>query len=181
MHVRPTELPEVLILEPAVFEDARGWFMESWSERAFREAVGSPVTFVQDNHSSSAKWVLRGIHYQVEPAGQGKLVRVARGRVWDVAVDLRRSSSSFTRWVGVELSAANRRQLWIPNGFGHGFLALEDETDVLYKTTAYYDGGAERAIRWDDPDLGIDWGVDNPALSDRDARASNLADAELFA
>ena len=182
MHVTPTALPEVLLIEPKVFGDERGFFMESFNQRAFDAAVGTPVVFVQDNHSRSSRGVLRGVHYQLQPHAQGKLVRVTAGRVFDVAVDLRRSSPRFGQWVGCELSAENHRQLWIPPGFGHGFLVLSDSADFLYKTTGYYAQPAEGAVRWDDPTLAIAWpdaGV-APQLSAKDAQAPTLAAARLF-
>lgn len=182
MKVTPTELPEVLIVEPALHGDARGFFMESFNQRAFDAAVGRPVAFVQDNHSRSARGVLRGLHYQLPPHAQGKLVRVARGAVFDVAVDLRRSSPRFGRWSGVELSEENHRQLWIPPGFAHGFLVLSDSADFLYKTGDYYTPACEASVRWDDPALGITWprvgGA--PLLSARDAAAPGLAEARCF-
>lgn len=181
MKVIPTALPEVLILEPKVFGDARGFFLESWNARVFAEATGVDLPFVQDNHSRSARGVLRGIHYQmVRP--QGKLVRVAAGRVLDVAVDLRRSSPRFGRWVGVELSADNQRQLWIPPGFGHGFAVLSDSADFLYKTTEYWLPEHDRSLRWNDPAIGIDWQLDGePLVAAKDAAAPLLADAEVYA
>ncbi len=182
MQVTPTELPEVLILEPKVFGDARGFFMESFNQQAFDAAVGHHVDFVQDNHSRSARGVLRGLHYQLPPHAQGKLVRVTAGAVFDVAVDMRRSSPRFGRWVGVELSADNHRQLWIPPGFAHAFLVLSDRADFLYKTTDYYAPQAEGAVRWDDPTIGIAWpdaGV-APLLSAKDAAAPAWAEARCF-
>ncbi|WP_085315171.1 dTDP-4-dehydrorhamnose 3,5-epimerase [Derxia lacustris] len=181
MNVIPTRLPEVLILEPKVFGDARGFFLESWNARTFAEATGSAAAFVQDNHSRSARNVLRGIHYQmVKP--QGKLVRVVAGRVLDVAVDLRRSSPNFGQWAGVELSAENHRQLWIPPGFGHGFAVLSDSADFLYKTTEYWLPEHDRSLRWNDPALGIDWQLDGePLVAAKDAAAPLLSDAEVYA
>lgn len=180
MKVTPTALPEVLLVEPQVFADARGFFLESFNQRDFRAATGVDCTFVQDNHSRSARGVLRGLHYQVRQP-QGKLVRVARGAVFDVAVDLRRSSPRFGRWVGMELSEDNRRQLWIPPGFGHGFLVLGESADLLYKATDYYAPQHERCIAWNDPALAIAWppGV-APVLSARDAQGVALAQAEAF-
>lgn len=179
MKITPTRLPEVLIVEPKVFGDSRGFFSESWSERVFNQAVGSDVRFVQDNHSRSARGVLRGLHFQLPPHTQGKLVRVVSGAVFDVAVDVRRSSPNFGRWEGVELSAENQRQLWVPPGFAHGFLVLSETADFLYKTTDYYAPDCEGAVRWDDPAIAIQWpdtGV--PALlADKDAKAPLLADA----
>lgn len=180
MKVVDTALPEVKLIEPKLFGDDRGFFLESWNARTFAEA-GIDAAFVQDNHSRSARGVLRGLHYQmVRP--QGKLVRVAAGRVFDVAVDIRRSSPNFGRWVGYELSAENKRMLWVPGGFAHGFLALEDGTDFLYKCTDYYAPEHDRSMRWDDPAIGIEWplsGLD-PTLSAKDAAAPLLADAETF-
>jgi len=173
-----TAIDGVLIFEPRVFGDARGFFFESFNQRAFDEATGGGHTFVQDNHSRSARGVLRGLHFQQPPHAQGKLVRVSSGAVFDVAVDIRRGSTSFGRWVGVELSADNRRQLWIPPGLAHGFLVLSDSADFLYKTTDYYAPQAECAVRWDDPDLDIAWpdvGVP-PQLSGKDAMAGFLRD-----
>jgi dTDP-4-dehydrorhamnose 3,5-epimerase len=181
MKVTPTSLPEVLLLQPRVHGDERGFFMESWNARTFREATGLDVDFVQDNHSRSARNVLRGIHYQVVRP-QGKLIRVVSGSVFDVAVDLRRSSPRFGKWVGVELSAQNQRQMWIPPGFGHGFLVTSDAADFLYKTTEYWVGEFDRALRWNDPAIGIDWPLAGaPLLAGRDAQAPLLAEAETFA
>jgi dTDP-4-dehydrorhamnose 3,5-epimerase len=177
----PTAIPEVLIIEPKVFGDARGFFYESFNGKAFDEAVGRHVEFVQDNHSRSGKGVLRGLHYQIQQP-QGKLVRVVRGAVFDVAVDIRKSSPTFGKWVGVELSEDNHRQLWVPPGFAHGFLVLSDTAEFLYKTTDYYAPTHERAIRWDDASLAIAWpdcGV-RPQLSAKDALAAYLDSAEVF-
>lgn len=180
MKVIATTLPEVLILEPRVFGDARGFFYESFNERVFMESTGVQANFVQDNHSRSQKNVLRGLHYQVENA-QGKLVRVVAGEVLDVAVDLRRSSAHFGRWVAVRLSADNKRQLWIPPGFGHGFVVLSDVAEFLYKTTDYYNPEAERCVRWDDPTLAIDWQIEGaPLLSPKDQNGKLLEKADLF-
>jgi dTDP-4-dehydrorhamnose 3,5-epimerase len=174
-------IPDVVLFKPAVFSDARGAFLESYNARMFEEATGLRRDFVQDNHSISAKGVLRGLHYQLPPHAQGKLVRVVVGAAFDVAVDIRRGSPSFGRWVGATLSAANRDQLWVPEGFAHGFLALEDGTEFLYKTSNYYAAPSERSIRWDDPEIGIDWPVGvTPLLSPKDAAASSFADAEVF-
>jgi len=176
MTVTPTALDGVLLFEPRVFADARGWFFESFNERAFAAAVGEPMTFVQDNHSSSRRNVLRGLHYQVEHP-QGKLVRVVRGAVFDVAVDIRPGSPTRGRWVGVELSAANHRQLWIPPGLAHGFLVLSDEAEVVYKTTDFYAPACERCIAWNDPDLAIAWPLTEPPLvSPKDAAGARFAD-----
>ena len=180
MKVTPTAIPDVLIIEPKVFGDARGFFYESFNGRAFDEAVGWHVEFVQDNHSRSSKGVLRGLHYQIQQP-QGKLVRVARGAVFDVAVDVRKSSPTFGKWVGVELSEDNHRQLWVPPGFAHGFLVLSETAEFLYKTTDYYAPAFERSIRWDDPELAITWPLSNaPQLSAKDAAGQSLQTAEVF-
>jgi dTDP-4-dehydrorhamnose 3,5-epimerase len=180
MKVTPTALPGVLLLEPRVFGDDRGFFMESWNARTFGEATGLDVAFVQDNHSYSTRGVLRGIHYQVVRP-QGKLVRVVTGSVFDVAVDLRRSSPTFGRWVGYELSAQNKLQMWIPPGFGHGFLVLSESADFLYKTTDYWIGQHDRTVRWNDPAIGIDWPLQGePLLAAKDAAAPLLQAAETF-
>ena len=181
MKATQAALPGVWLLEPQVHGDERGFFLESYNQREFEAATGCPVGFVQDNHSRSAAGVLRGLHYQLAPHAQGKLVRVVAGAVFDVVVDLRRGSASFGRWMSVELSADNQHQLWIPPGCAHGFLALADSTEVIYKATAYYDAAAERCIRWDDPQLAIDWPLagGRPQLSAKDAAAPALADAEL--
>lgn len=180
MKVTPTAIPEVLRIEPQVFGDARGFFLESFNRRAFRAATGLEPDFVQDNHSRSARGVLRGLHYQLRQP-QGKLVRVVRGAVFDVAVDLRRGSPTFGRWVGEVLSEDNHRQLWIPEGFAHGFLVLSDAADFLYKATAYYAPQDERCVAWDDPAIGIAWPLEGaPTLSARDAAAVSLAGAEVY-
>jgi dTDP-4-dehydrorhamnose 3,5-epimerase len=185
MQVIPTALPEVLVIEPRVFGDTRGFFMESSNAREFARATGlDGIEFVQDNHSRSARGVLRGLHYQIRQP-QGKLVRVARGSVFDVALDMRRGSPTFGRWDGVELTEDNHRQLWVPPGFAHGFVVLSDSADFLYKTTDYYAPAHERAVRWDDPALGIGWplaahGIAAPQLSAKDAAAPLFADAEYF-
>ncbi len=158
MNVIETAIPDVLIFEPKIFGDERGFFFESFNHKLFEEAVGYPVTFVQDNHSKSSKNVLRGLHYQSSPHAQGKLVRCVVGEVFDVAVDIRESSPSFGKWVGVHLSAENKRQLWIPKGFAHGFITRTETAEVLYKATNYYNPKYERAIRWDDRTLNINWG-----------------------
>lgn len=178
MKVTKTAIDGVLILEPKVFGDERGFFMESFNQKIFDEAMGGHVTFVQDNHSRSAKGVLRGLHYQLPPHEQGKLVRVPNGAVFDVAVDIRTDSATFGRWVGVELSGTNHRQFWVPAGLAHGFLVLSSSADVLYKATNYYAPQLERCIRWDDPDLAIDWPLDGAALqlSTKDAAAPLLRD-----
>ena len=180
MNVIPTRLPGVLIIEPKVFGDSRGFFYESFNARSFQELTGTTSQFVQDNHSCSQKGVLRGLHYQLENV-QGKLVRVTRGEVLDVAVDIRRSSPTFGQWISTRLSADNHRQLWVPEGFAHGFVVLSDTAEFLYKTTDYYNPGADRCIRWDDPQLAIDWGLQQPpVLSDKDKLGLPLAEAELL-
>ena len=180
MKVAKTAIPEVLIIEPEVYGDSRGVFYESFNQKAFNEAVGLNVAFVQDNHSRSEKGVLRGLHYQIRQA-QGKLVRVIKGAVFDVAVDIRKSSPTFGRWVGEELSEENRRQVWIPAGFAHGFLVLTDSAEFLYKTTDYYAPEYERSLLWNDPALGIKWPIENePQLSEKDKLGQFLANAEVF-
>ena len=179
MKVTPTRFPEVLLLEPRVFEDARGFFFESWSERDF-ERAGISARFVQDNHTHSGKSVLRGLHYQIRQP-QAKLVRVVAGEIFDVAVDIRRSSPSFGKWEGVRLSAESRAMIWIPEGFAHGFLTLSDTTEVLYKVTAFHAPEHERCIRWDDQDLAIAWPLSaEPTVSAKDAAGSRLRDVEVF-
>lgn len=178
--VTPTAIPDVLVLEPRVFGDARGFFYESFNQRDFAQATGLDVTFVQDNHSKSAQGVLRGLHYQVEHA-QGKLVRVVQGEVLDVAVDLRRSSPTFGRWVGERLSADNKKQMWVPPGFAHGFVVLSETAEFLYKTTDYWYPEHERSLLWSDPALGIDWQLAAaPLLAAKDAAAPVLAQAEVY-
>lgn len=180
MQVTPTAIPEVLVIEPKVFGDARGFFFESYNHKTFQEATGLAVDFVQDNHSRSAQGVLRGLHYQIQQA-QGKLVRVVAGAVFDVVVDIRRSSPTFGQYVGMELSAENKKMLWVPPGFAHGFLVLSDGTEFLYKTTDYYAPSSERAIAWDDPQIGIAWPLPfAPLLSAKDQAAAKLHDAEVF-
>jgi dTDP-4-dehydrorhamnose 3,5-epimerase len=188
MRLVPTSLPGVVIVEPAVHSDERGWFSESYNEARFNAAlqdIGLPPTrrFVQDNHSCSRAGVLRGLHYQLPPHAQGKLVRVVQGAAFDVAVDIRRGSPSFGQWTGVELTAENRRQLWIPEGFAHAFLSLQDDTHFLYKTTDFYAKDCERSLRWDDPAIGIRWplpaGLAAPLVAAKDAAAPLLAAAEL--
>jgi dTDP-4-dehydrorhamnose 3,5-epimerase len=180
MNVVTTDLLGVLIIEPKVFGDDRGFFYESFNAKVFKEATGLSTQFIQDNHSRSQKGVLRGLHYQLENT-QDKLVRVCAGEILDVAVDVRRSSPHFGQWVAVRLSAQNNRQLWIPKGFAHGFLVLSEFAEVLYKTTEYYNPSAERSIRWDDPDLAIDWPLDTaPQLSARDQAAAFFKDADVF-
>jgi dTDP-4-dehydrorhamnose 3,5-epimerase len=180
MKVTRTAIPDVLVLEPKVFGDERGFFLESFNQRSFQEATGLDVAFVQDNHSRSAHGVLRGLHYQLQQP-QGKLVRVVRGRVFDVAVDVRRSSPTFGRWVGTELSEDNHRQFWVPAGFAHGFVVLSESADFLYKTTDYYAPQHERCIAWDDPAIGIEWPLaGTPIVSGKDAKGARLQDAEVF-
>ena len=181
MKITTTAIDGVLVLEPKVFGDARGFFMESYNQRAFDEAVGRPVEFVQDNHSRSTRGVLRGLHFQRAPHAQGKLVRVASGAVFDVAVDIRRGSPTYGRWFGCELSAENQRQLWLPEGMAHGFLVTSESADFLYKTTDYYAPDADGAIRWDDPAIGVVWPLAGltPVLSAKDVAAPLLADAVL--
>ena len=180
MKVERTAIPEVLLLEPRVFSDARGFFYESYNRKAFAQATGLDLEFVQDNHSRSAKNVLRGLHYQVRQA-QGKLVRVTAGEIWDVAVDLRRRSPSFGRWVGMTLDAESRRMLWVPAGFAHGFLVTSESAEVLYKTTDYYAPEHERTLLWNDPALAISWPLaGDPVMSDKDRRGTPLAGAEAF-
>lgn len=182
MKATPLGLAEVLLIEPVIYEDARGLFFESFNARSFAEATGFGAQFVQDNQSVSHRGVVRGLHYQLPPHAQGKLVRVVTGEIFDVAVDIRHSSPGFGRWVSAVLSAANRAQLWIPAGFAHGFVALSEGAEVLYKTTGYYHQAAERTIRWDDAAIGIDWPAGlMPLLSDKDAAAPGLAGAEVFA
>lgn len=180
MQTKQTAIPEVLIIEPKVFGDDRGFFYESFNNRIFEELTGLKRTFVQDNHSRSVKNVLRGLHYQIQNP-QGKLVRVATGEVFDVAVDIRKSSPTFGNWVGVHLSAENRRQLWVPEGFAHGFVVLSDVAEFLYKTTDYWYPEHERSIVWDDPEIGIEWPfVGEPLLAKKDAEGQKLNVAELF-
>lgn len=178
MKVRPTELPEVLLLEPRVFGDSRGFFVETFHAQRYAEA-GIPGTFVQDNLSRSVKGTLRGLHFQ-EPNGQGKLVQVLAGSVWDVVVDVRRGSPTFGRWMGAELSSGNKWQLWIPPGFAHGFCVLSDSADFFYKCTAQYSPESERSVLWNDPDLAIPWPVREPLLSEKDQRAPRLKDAPVL-
>jgi dTDP-4-dehydrorhamnose 3,5-epimerase len=181
MKLVPTAIPDILVIEPSVFGDARGFFFESWNRRDFAKLVGADVDFVQDNHSASARGVLRGLHYQVRQA-QGKLVRVVAGEVFDVAVDLRRTSPSFGRWVGERLSAQNHRMMWVPPGFAHGFLVLSDSAEFLYKTTDYYAPEHERTLLWNDPAVGVEWplGGAAPILKPKDATGTPLAQADTF-
>lgn len=181
MNVIDTAIADVKIIEPKVFGDARGFFYESFNARAFAEGTGVDVHFVQDNHSKSARNVLRGLHYQLQQA-QGKLVRVVQGEVWDVAVDIRRSSPTFGKWVGVILSAENNRQLWVPAGFAHGFVVLSETAEFLYKTTDYYAPAHERCIAWNDPTLAIEWPIEGPpSLSAKDAQGVAFKEADYFA
>jgi dTDP-4-dehydrorhamnose 3,5-epimerase len=182
MRVIPTSLPGVLILEPKVFGDERGFFLESFNRRTFQDAVGHHVDFVQDNHSRSERGVLRGLHYQLAPHAQGKLVRVTSGRVYDVAVDMRRSSATFGHWVGTELNGADHRQLWIPQGFAHGFLVLSEGADFLYKTTDYYTPEVEGSVRWDDEQLAISWPDPGATIrvSHKDRHAPPFRQAKAF-
>lgn len=185
MQVTRTAIPDVLILEPRVFGDDRGYFYESFNQQTFEKLTGIQVDFLQDNHSKSAANVLRGLHYQIQQP-QGKLVRVTAGEVFDVAVDLRRHAATFGKWVGVVLSAENKRQLWIPPGFAHGFLVLKNDTEFLYKTTDYYAPQHERCIRWDDPEIGITWPLsglsasNSPMLSAKDKLGLDILNAEVF-
>lgn len=180
MKIIPTRIADLLIIEPTVFGDDRGFFYESYNERKFRDATGVDSAFVQDNHSKSVKGVLRGLHYQLQQT-QGKLVRVVAGAVLDIAVDIRQCSPTFGQWVGVELSADNKRQLWIPPGFAHGFVTTSDSAEFLYKTTDYWAPEFERSILWNDPAIGIDWQLDGePQLSGKDKAGKRLADAEVF-
>lgn len=180
MNVINTAIPEVLVIEPKVFGDSRGFFLESFNARTFAERTGVDVEFVQDNHSRSQRGVLRGLHYQLQNP-QGKLVRVTQGEVLDVVVDIRRGSPTFGRWVSARLSAENHHQMWVPAGFAHGFVVLSESADFLYKTTDYYNPAAERCIRWDDPQLAIDWQLESePLLSAKDQAGVLLQDAELF-
>ena len=180
MKVTPTAIPDVLIIEPRVFGDARGFFYESFNQKAFNEATGLTLNFVQDNHSRSAQGVLRGLHYQIQQP-QGKLVRVVRGAVFDVAVDIRKSSPTFGKWVGLELSEDNRKQIWIPAGFAHGFVVTSESAEFLYKTTDYYAPEHERCIAWNDQGIAIDWPLTTPpSLSAKDQQGLALCEAETF-
>ncbi len=181
MKVTPTALPEVLIIEPKVFGDSRGFFLESFNQKAFNAATGLALNFVQDNHSRSGKGVLRGLHYQIQQP-QGKLVRVVRGSVFDVAVDIRKSSPNFGKWVGIELTEENNRQVWVPPGFAHGFLVTSESADFLYKTTDYYAPEFERSIAWNDPAIGVEWPLqgDLPQLAAKDKAVGGLLSAEVF-
>jgi dTDP-4-dehydrorhamnose 3,5-epimerase len=179
MKVIRTEIPEVLILEPKVFEDPRGFFLESYNRKTFKDATGLDIEFVQDNHSRSAKNVLRGLHYQIERP-QGKLIRVTLGEIWDVAVDIRKSSKTFSKWVGFPLTAASRRIAWVPAGFAHGFVVTSDVAEVQYKTTDYYSPQHERVLLWKDPDVGIKWPIRDPVLNERDQWGAPVRQAEVF-
>ncbi|ELR97933.1 dTDP-4-dehydrorhamnose 3,5-epimerase [Gloeocapsa sp. PCC 73106] len=180
MEVITTAIPDVVIIEPKVFGDERGFFLESYHQQKFRELTGVTSDFVQDNHSRSKQNVLRGLHYQIQQP-QGKLVRVVLGSVLDVAVDIRKNSETFGKWVGYILSANNKRQLWVPPGFAHGFLVVSEQAEVLYKTTDYYAPQYERSILWNDPDIGIEWGLnDDPIISAKDAQGQRLKEAEVF-
>lgn len=183
MKATPLAIADVILLEPQVFEDERGFFFESFNQQAFERTCGQAPIFVQDNHSRSSRGVLRGLHYQLPPKAQGKLVHVVYGQVFDVAVDIRRGSPTYGDWVGERLSAENKRQLWIPEGFAHGFLTLSDAAEVIYKTTEFYAQELERCIRWDDPVIGIEWPVTPsvPSLSPKDAEAASFVDAEPLA
>lgn len=181
MQITRLAIPDVILIEPRVFGDDRGFFFESYNARAFEAAVGCPVDFVQDNHSRSLVGVLRGLHYQLPPHAQGKLVRVVLGEVFDVAVDIRRASPTFGQWVGATLSAENKRQMWIPPGFAHGFLTVSESAEFLYKTTDYYAPKYERCIAWNDPDIDIQWpGGTAPLLSAKDAEGAALREADVF-
>lgn len=181
MKATPLAIPDVVLFEPKVFGDARGFFFESFNQARFEAAIGRKASFVQDNHSRSAQNVLRGLHYQIKQA-QGKLVRVTEGEVFDVAVDIRKGSATFGQWVGELLTAENKKQLWVPEGFAHGFVTLSETAQFLYKTTDYYAPEFERSIQWDDPAIGIEWPIDSaPTLSDKDKNAVPLASAEVFA
>ncbi len=180
MKVSPTNIPDILIIEPKVFGDNRGFFFESFNQQAFNDAVGQEVIFVQDNHSHSRKGVLRGLHYQIQQP-QGKLVRVIQGLIYDVAVDLRRSSNTFGQWVGTELSDDNHLQVWVPAGFAHGFVVLSESADVLYKTTDYYAPKHERCLAWNDKNIDIRWPISSePTLSEKDSQGELLVDTECF-
>lgn len=184
MKVTPLAIPQVLLLEPRVFEDERGHFYESFNRKNFEEAVGCKVDFVQDNHSKSIKNVLRGLHYQIAPKAQGKLIRVVYGEVFDVAVDIRTDSLTYGKWVGEILSAENKKQLWIPEGFAHGFLTLSETAEFLYKTTNYYSKDHERGIRWDDPEIAVEWPLDlkniTPLISEKDKTSCLFRDVKLI-
>ncbi len=179
MKAFKTDLPGVLILRPKVHEDERGFFLESYNQKIFNQLIGRSISFVQDNHSKSSKGVLRGLHFQ-RNSPQAKLVRVIKGRVFDVVVDVRKSSSTFKKWIGLELSQENKKQIWVPEGFAHGFYVLEDKTEVIYKTTDFYNPKEEKSIRWDDQDISIDWPIDGDIeVSSKDEAGTLLKDADL--
>ena len=180
MKVTPLNIPDVLLIEPQVFGDERGFFYESFNQNKFEEAIGRKINFVQDNHSKSVKGVLRGLHYQLTPKAQGKIVRVIQGEVFDVAVDLRQSSPTFGKWVGEILSSDNKKQLWIPEGFAHGFLTLSDTAEFLYKTTDFYSKNHEEAIQWNDETIRIDWPMKDVSLSSKDNAALSFKEAKYF-
>jgi dTDP-4-dehydrorhamnose 3,5-epimerase len=180
MKVTPLNIPDVLLIEPEIFGDDRGFFFESFNQNKFEEAIKQKINFVQDNHSKSVKGVLRGLHYQLTPKAQGKLVRVIQGEVFDVAVDLRQSSPTFGKWVGEIISADNKKQLWIPKGFAHGFLTLSDTAEFLYKTTDFYSKDHEEAIQWNDKTIGIDWPMKDVSLSSKDNAALSFKEAKYF-
>jgi len=180
MKVTPLSIPDVLLIEPQVFGDDRGFFFESFNQNKFEEAIGIKINFVQDNHSKSLRGVLRGLHYQLSPKAQGKLVRVIQGEVFDVAVDLRQSSPTFGQWVGEILSSDNKKQMWIPEGFAHGFLTLSDTAEFLYKTTDFYGKDHEEAIQWNDETIGIDWPMKEVSLSSKDSAAVSFKEAKYF-
>lgn len=181
MKTTQTNIPDILIIEPNIFRDKRGFFFESFNQTKFEEAIGRTVKFVQDNHSKSTKGVARGLHYQLPPHAQGKLVRVIEGEVFDVAVDIRKNSPTFGKWTGIILSADNKKQFWIPEGFAHGFITLSDTAELLYKTTNYYAPESDRGIKWDDPAINIEWPYDGkPLLSEKDSNTPSLLSAELF-
>jgi dTDP-4-dehydrorhamnose 3,5-epimerase len=180
MKVTPLNIPDVLLIEPQVFGDDRGFFFESFNQNKFEEAMGKKINFLQDNHSKSIKGVLRGLHYQLTPKAQGKLVRVIQGEVFDVVVDLRQSSPTFGKWVSEILSADNKKQIWIPEGFAHGFLTLSDTAEFLYKTTDFYSKEHEQAIRWDDETIRIDWPMQEVSLSSKDNAALSFKEAKCF-
>jgi dTDP-4-dehydrorhamnose 3,5-epimerase len=181
MRVTPADIPGILIVEPTVFSDDRGFFLESFNQKIWEEKTGLQTTFVQDNHSRSTRGVLRGLHYQLPPAAQAKLVRCISGEIYDVAVDIRRSSNTFGKFYGCILSAENKKQLWIPEGFAHGFQVISESAEILYKTTAYYAPDSDRSMLWNDPDLGIDWPLnESPVLSAKDQAGSPFSQADLF-
>jgi dTDP-4-dehydrorhamnose 3,5-epimerase len=180
MKVTPLNIPDVLLIEPQVFDDERGFFYESFNQNKFEEAISRKINFVQDNHSKSVKGVLRGLHYQLTPKAQGKIVRVIQGEVFDVAVDLRQSSPTFGKWVGEILSSDNKKQLWIPEGFAHGFLTLSDTAEFLYKTTDFYSKNHEEAIQWNDETIRIDWPTKDVSLSSKDNAALSFKEAKYF-